>query len=233
MSGSVGALLSRRFLVPVLAAGFFLAVSLAVSGAVGAQQSERMYASWYGPGFEGATTASGEPFDPYGYTAAHKTLPFGTMLEVCYQGCVVVRVNDRGPFIAGRDLDLAQGAADAIGLTAAGHAWVDVTYTSGAAGPSSGGAPPQAEPAGAAPQATQQPAVETADSAADEQYAVEEQYAVDEQYVAEEQYAVDEQYAVAEQYEPRRASPPPAPAPPAPEPAALEVEPLEQATPGS
>lgn len=92
----------------------FLGVAALVSSAVGAQQT--MNASWYGPGFEGATTASGEPFDPGAYTAAHKELPFGTQLEVCYQGCVTVTVNDRGPFVEGRGLDLSQGAAEAIGL---------------------------------------------------------------------------------------------------------------------
>lgn len=66
-------------------------------------------------------TASGEPFNPHGMTAAHKTLPFGTRLRVTYgDRSVEVRINDRGPFIAGRDLDLALGAARAIGLTAIG-----------------------------------------------------------------------------------------------------------------
>jgi rare lipoprotein A len=82
-------------------------------------------ASWYGPGFEGLPTASGEPYDPYGYTAAHKTMPLGTDLVVKYGGrSVQVTVNDRGPFVAGRDLDLSQGAAEAIGLTRAGVDYV-------------------------------------------------------------------------------------------------------------
>ncbi|MDX5894824.1 septal ring lytic transglycosylase RlpA family protein [Rubrobacter radiotolerans] len=134
----------------------FLGVAALVSSAVGAQQT--MNASWYGPGFEGATTASGEPFDPGAYTAAHKELPFGTQLEVCYQGCVTVVINDRGPFVAGRDLDLSQAAAAAIGLTAAGHAPVTVTYLDGSApsGPSGGTA---TEPAPQQPaEAPQQPA---------------------------------------------------------------------------
>lgn len=138
----------------------FLGVAALVSSAVGAQQT--MNASWYGPGFEGATTASGEPFDPGAYTAAHKELPFGTQLEVCYQGCVTVVINDRGPFVAGRDLDLSQAAADAIGLTAAGHAPVTVTYLDGSApsGPSGGTAtePVPTEPAPQQPaEAPQQP----------------------------------------------------------------------------
>ena len=49
-------------------------------------------------------------------TAAHKTLPFGTRLRVCYQGCTNVRINDRGPYIGARELDLSYGAASSIGL---------------------------------------------------------------------------------------------------------------------
>lgn len=78
-------------------------------------------ASWYGPGFSGRTTASGERFNPSGLTAAHRTLPFGTRLNVCLKDkCVQVRINDRGPFVKGRGLDLSQGAARAIGLTGVG-----------------------------------------------------------------------------------------------------------------
>ena len=64
----------------------------------------------------------------HGNTAAHKTLPFGTKLEVCYQGCTTVRINDRGPFIGSRELDLSYGAAKAIGLVQPGVANVQVTY---------------------------------------------------------------------------------------------------------
>jgi rare lipoprotein A len=85
-------------------------------------------ASYYGTGWEGSLTASGEVFDPYGYTAAHKTLPFGTRLMVRYEGrSVQVTVNDRGPYTGGRELDLSKGAAQAIGLTAAGVDWVSYT----------------------------------------------------------------------------------------------------------
>jgi rare lipoprotein A len=73
-------------------------------------------------------TASGEVFDPYGFTAAHRTLPFGTQLSVRYGGrSVLVTVNDRGPSIRGRDLDLSQGAAEYLGLTSAGVDWVHYT----------------------------------------------------------------------------------------------------------
>ena len=83
--------------------------------------------SWYGPGFHGNLTANGERYNQYGLTAAHKTLPFGTKLNVCYERCAVVRVNDRGPYIPGRSLDLSKGAADAIGLTNSGVGRVSVT----------------------------------------------------------------------------------------------------------
>lgn|GEM_PF-766409 len=227
MSGSVGASFSRRFLVSVLATGFFLGVSLAVAGVVGAQQTETMNASWYGPGFEGATTANGEVFDPSGFTAAHKTLPFGTTLEVCYEGCVNVRINDRGPFIAGRDLDLAQGAADAIGLTAVGHAAVNVTYTDGSApaGPSGEAEPsgettpqpteqPQTQPEQPQAQPTAQPEapvaepqapaneVSQADTAADGQYAVEDQYEGEDGSAADNQYEDEGGSAANDQYDP-------------------------------
>ena len=87
-----------------------------------------MMASYYGYELAGSPTASGEPFNPEGYTAAHKTMPLGTQLEVSYGGSSVnVVVNDRGPYVAGRDLDLSQGAAEAIGLTAAGSAPVEVS----------------------------------------------------------------------------------------------------------
>lgn len=87
--------------------------------------TEHMRASYYGAE-SGRRTASGERFNPNGLTAAHRTLPFGTRLRVCYRGCVVVRVNDRGPFIRGRSLDLSAGAARAIGLTRVGVGMVEV-----------------------------------------------------------------------------------------------------------
>jgi rare lipoprotein A len=98
----------------------------------GEAQADTGLASWYGPGFEGALTASGEVFDPYGYTAAHKTLPLGSQLSVSYAGRTVqVTVNDRGPYSGGRDLDLSQGAAEYLGLTSAGVDWVDYHVVGG------------------------------------------------------------------------------------------------------
>lgn len=72
--------------------------------------------SWYGPGFHGRKTASGERFNQNALTAAHRTLPFGTKVRVTYKGrSVVVRINDRGPFTKGRQLDLSKAAARKIG----------------------------------------------------------------------------------------------------------------------
>ena len=80
--------------------------------------------SWYGPGFEGNTTARGDVFDPDLYTAASRDLPLGTYLYVTFNGRgVVVFVNDRGPYIEDRILDLSQAAAEAIGLT--GVQWIE------------------------------------------------------------------------------------------------------------
>lgn len=78
---------------------------------------QRMVASFYGHGEKlSRHTASGAVFNPHALTAAHKTLPFGTHLRVCHRGCATVVVNDRGPFVRGRSLDLSYGAARAIGM---------------------------------------------------------------------------------------------------------------------
>ena len=90
--------------------------------------NQTMLASWYGPGFQGNLTANGEIYDMYKISAAHKSLPFGTRLRVCYQGCVDVRINDRGPYIGERELDLSFGAAAAIGMIEPGVAPVSVTF---------------------------------------------------------------------------------------------------------
>lgn len=76
-------------------------------------------ASWYGPGFHGRKTASGERFDTYEMTAAHKTLPFGTVLKVTNLNngkTVIVTVNDRGPYVGGRIIDLSKAAKDALDM---------------------------------------------------------------------------------------------------------------------
>jgi len=82
---------------------------------------ESYTASWYGPGFHGRKTANGERFNQHALTAAHRTLPFGTLLAVTHKGkTTVVRVNDRGPFVRGREIDLSAAAAREIGLRGVG-----------------------------------------------------------------------------------------------------------------
>lgn len=93
-------------------------------------------ASWYGPGFQGRRTANGERYDTQSLTAAHRTLPFGTRLRVCRGTlCTVVRVNDRGPYVRGRFLDLSSRAAYAIGLVASGVSTVTATVVDAEVGP--------------------------------------------------------------------------------------------------
>ena len=87
-------------------------------------------ASWYGPGFVGHLTSDGEIFNPNELTAASKTLPLGSDVRVTNPEngrSVVVRINDRGPFVRGRSLDLSRGAAQQIGLTAEGVGRVRVS----------------------------------------------------------------------------------------------------------
>ena len=84
-------------------------------------------ASWYGPGFYGNRTANGEVYKPGTMTAAHRTLPFGTKVRVTnlWNGrSAVIRINDRGPFVYHRVIDLGHGAASDLGLTASGIAQV-------------------------------------------------------------------------------------------------------------
>ena len=80
-------------------------------------------ASWYGPGFDGRATASGAIYDQEGWTVAHRTLPLGTILLVTHGSrSAVVLVNDRGPFVGGRILDLSHGVASYLGTVQAGVA---------------------------------------------------------------------------------------------------------------
>ena len=87
------------------------------------------YASWYGEELAGQPTANGETFDPAAISAAHKTLPLPSYVEVTALDTgrrIIVRVNDRGPFAAGRIIDLSRGAAEELGIKAQGHAMVRV-----------------------------------------------------------------------------------------------------------
>jgi rare lipoprotein A len=106
-----------------------------VTGSIGqnslkaGQQFQKGRASWYGPGFLGRRTASGERFNAGAMTAAHRSLPFGTRVRVVNESngqSVVVRINDRGPFASGRIIDLAPGPAQTLGLTSSGTAYVSL-----------------------------------------------------------------------------------------------------------
>jgi len=90
---------------------------------------ERGVASWYGPGFHGDNTSSGEPYDMYAMTAAHKTLPlpsYARVTNLANGRSVVVRVNDRGPFVANRIIDLSYTAASKLDMLRDGTAMVEV-----------------------------------------------------------------------------------------------------------
>jgi rare lipoprotein A len=97
---------------------FVTALLLSVSGIAHAE-----VASIYGgrDGLCGHHTANGERLNCSAMTAAHRTLPFGTRVRVCHNGCVIVRINDRGPWVRGRNIDLSPAAARAIGLNQTGH----------------------------------------------------------------------------------------------------------------
>ncbi len=86
-------------------------------------------ASWYGPGFHGRETSSGQVYDQHGLSAAHQTLPLGTRVRVTNLGngrSIEVLVNDRGPFAKGRIIDLSYGAAQSLGMIGPGTAPVRV-----------------------------------------------------------------------------------------------------------
>lgn len=91
--------------------------------------SERGRASWYGPGFHGRDTASGERYDMHAHTAAHRSLPFHTLVEVRNRDNgkkTRVRINDRGPFVRGRIIDLSYSAALDLDMVGPGTARVEV-----------------------------------------------------------------------------------------------------------
>ena len=115
-----------RPMLGLLAATFL--VPWASPGLAHSTGTTTMLASWYGEYFHQRTTANGETYDMYGLTAASKDLPFNQQLRVCYRSCITVRINDRGPFVGGRELDLSYGAAKAIGMVDVGVADVEVTF---------------------------------------------------------------------------------------------------------
>lgn len=90
---------------------------------------EEGHASWYGPGFHGKATASGEKYNQYAMTAAHKILPLGSRVRVTHLGngrSAIVRINDRGPFVDNRVIDLSRAAATRLEMIGAGTAKVRV-----------------------------------------------------------------------------------------------------------
>ena len=114
----------------LLLAALLLATGCATAPPGRPGASERGLASWYGPGFHGRQTANGETYDMRAMTAAHKSLPFDTVVEVRNRDNgrrVRVRINDRGPFVRGRIIDLSRSAAEALRMIGPGVARVEIT----------------------------------------------------------------------------------------------------------
>lgn len=113
----------------ILAAGLVLA-TVSSCATLTSGYKERGVASYYGPGFHGRQTANGERFNKHELTAAHRTLPFGTKLRVKNISNgeeVVVRINDRGPYVDGRIIDLSEEAARRLNFISSGHTVVELT----------------------------------------------------------------------------------------------------------
>jgi rare lipoprotein A len=127
----------RVGLLPILLVSIVLAGACAQrntpassSESIERHRTETGQASWYGKAHQGQVTASGERFDMHALTAAHRTLPFGTMVRVTHLKSgksVNVRINDRGPFRSGRIIDLSYEAARRLGIVARGTARVQLT----------------------------------------------------------------------------------------------------------
>lgn len=106
-----------------------LSLLLLVTSQAALADTERGLASFYGDNLDGRKTASGEPYDKNALTAAHRTLDFGTEVRVLYPETgksVLVIINDRGPFVEGRIIDLSGAAANEIGLTQDGVGEVEL-----------------------------------------------------------------------------------------------------------
>ena len=110
-------MIKKSVLVAALALGLFAVIPVATAAA------QCGGASWYGPGFHGKKTASGQKFNENAMTAAHKTLPFGTVVKVTDQRTgksIKVTITDRGPFHKGRVIDLSKAAAAKLGTKNSG-----------------------------------------------------------------------------------------------------------------
>lgn len=133
-----GLLFSLKFILPVIIMVIFSSCTrIKVTSQAPAQTG---LASWYGPDFHGRATSSREIYDMYDLTAAHKTLPFGTMVVVTNLEngkSVTVRINDRGPFVKGRIIDLSYAAAKAIDMVGPGVVPVKLEILEKSAFPSS------------------------------------------------------------------------------------------------
>jgi peptidoglycan lytic transglycosylase len=115
--------------MPIIEAMKSLALALIIAAVPPAFTLEEGLASWYGGKFQGRVTSSGEVFDTNLLTAAHKTLPFGTVVKVTNLEngrSAVVKINDRGPFVEGRIIDLSRAAAEQIDMVGTGTARVSV-----------------------------------------------------------------------------------------------------------
>ena len=111
--------------LPFVGTAFVLLAVVVLPERAAAQYLERGTASWYGERFQGLETASGEIFDMNQLTAAHRRLPFGAQVRIVHLGTgasVSVVINDRGPCIDGRDIDLSMAAARALGMVEEGLA---------------------------------------------------------------------------------------------------------------
>jgi rare lipoprotein A len=123
--------LMRRYIVFIITIFFFLSSSCASAHYDTTAKQHYAVASWYGPDFHGRPTASGEIYDMNAFTCAHREYPFGTKLKITYlsndktTNCLV---NDRGPFIDGRDIDLSYAAAKDLGMIPAGTGAVRIKY---------------------------------------------------------------------------------------------------------
>lgn len=120
-----------------LAVVFALAPILATDDSAQAEHAKIIYAqkgkaSWYGPGFHGRKTASGERFNQHALTAAHRKLPLGTRVTVVNMAngkSIEVEINDRGPYVPGRILDVSKEVAERLGMRKAGTAPVRLIVT--------------------------------------------------------------------------------------------------------
>ena len=131
-AAEIGSAIARALALSAIVLAVVLIVGCSSSRSGGAARrggASSGVASYYAHKYHGRTTASGERFNMNAMTAAHRTLPFGTRVRVTNREngkCVVVRINDRGPFVKGRVIDLSLAAAKKLGMVEAGTAHVEL-----------------------------------------------------------------------------------------------------------